>query len=134
MTGLWICQLLPWLLKHYWQGNVCYQQWNDCRPMFTGLCIKLTSHKPGSWSIRQLPDFDQAAAWLIRLLPDFDLACAWSIRQQPDFDQAAAWSISLPPDFDLACAWSIRQPPDIRQPDMRQCLILKFGLFLQWNL
>ena len=51
-------------------------------------------------------------------------------------DQATAWFWSgsslinqAAPDFDLACAWLIRQPPDIRQPDIRQCLILKFALF-----
>ena len=108
-------------------------------PDRSGSCLILIRQSPDfdlacAWLIRQLPEFDQAAAWSIRLLPDFDLACAWSIRQLPDYDQAAAWSISLPPDFDLACAWSIRQPPEFRQPDIRQCLILKFGLFLQLNL
>ena len=64
-----------------------------------------TSHEPGSWSIRQLPDFNLAAAWSIRQLPDFTMVAAWSIRQLPDFDQAVAWSIRLLPDFDQAVAW-----------------------------
>ena len=50
-----------------------------------------TSHKLGSWSIRQLPDFNLAAAWSIRQAPDFSLVSAWFWSSSRLIDQGPAW-------------------------------------------
>ena len=78
-------------------------------PIKEETCIDYISHKPGSLSIRQLPDFNMAAAWSIRPPPGFTLVAAWLIRHLPDFNLVVAWSIT-------------------------QCLIFRYSYFLLLNL
>ena len=63
-----------------------------------------------SWSIRHLPDQNQAVAWSIRRLPDQNQAAAWSIRT-PVFEKSTPWWTGLwlnpsapnPPHFFFTC-------------------------------
>ena len=75
-----------------------------------------------AWSIRHMPDQNQAAAWSIRLLPDQNQAAAWSIRHLPDQNQVTAWSIRLLHDQNKACLISGKSPSLINPAKANQAI------------
>ena len=57
-----------------------------------GEVVQYTSHKPGSWSIRQLPDFNLAGAWFYHGGCLIDQTAAWFWSGSSLIDQSI-WDI-----------------------------------------
>ena len=101
-----------------------------------------------AWSIRHMPDQNQAAPWLIRLLPDQNQAAAWSIKHMPDQNQVAAWSTRLLSDQNQTCLISgkpvslinpaqanqaIRQTKEICEKSIEHSGVLRTESWAQWS-